>query len=1137
MKKLTKKLISLILIEAFLYISIFPVWATPSDLLRPKSAAETGLVETLVQEARDGGNHVEKHYFVSETVLAIIRDLTRDEKPFLTVREALDWIDRNEHGIQRRFEELAALRKDTSKNGRIPSTTIMTALRKAGKITPIVTDKGFTDWIRAAGARDMAKRLHEFFAQIPNERFATPLAAMQWAREHLEAMRKRNLELSFSPQRHERLSIETVLDALWVSRKLPAGTLREELKWWGRTAGAFDLALRISPILDQISSPFEDAESAIEWVRAHYDEIMRINRQALNRREDGYLAYGTILASLWPAGKLDESVDIKRLKGWMRKAAAAEYARAEKETIETTIREAWDQTPEFNRARLKNRGYYFLYQAIWAAASGRFTRRDKTNKVISRDYFTEVMHFAMKWYGGALLTQLESAETAHDGGRKLAAVATLFLGLYPMFSAGAVFPQAPPAASDSVRVEEDKRITWEYRTLFREARAWLREGKKHESALAFMRGFLLKGAVVDLRENLEGGATSDSLYNTLAGYVEAVVLQDFDQRVATEVSSPIRLWVALQRDHGKGCDRAPADVATSLRQDLIALASAIPTVRRPKATPPDSTRAKDGGIRGLRIETLTAENQGRALEYWDEESAGRILDRRISFVARLEGKTVGYAINFIRPDPDMGAAFLEQSYLEVDEALQGRKIGRALMRATLELAVRENIPAVFAEVAKVNASMLAFHRLLGSEEVGEIPPSHIRFRINPQAALRRLSAGDGGGRRYPETNDLDALKIARAALAERTQDGKSNYPVDLSKEDDLLYRFVRRLEPIYGPILPHHRNRRNFNTVGGWRAYLDERIANGLPITEIALEKARSSTELQKLREIEEKEKIQLMIRYRTSSGNFSPSSAAVAKVLWHQFDPAKTINADVAAREVLEALDHSGLSEYEKLILIARFSINDRLGDRTKIFLRTTEGGKLLARFKKLVLRGVEGEPSPLRALLIHTPRVVRVQALHYLDAWLTLVPESANGLRKEAQHLRPHRDRLSKPGPLEHALWEKVAGALGLLEQTSTREIRLSFVEARVLISIPEGRSISPSRLGEEASIGGSELARLIGGLKKKGMVEVSEATGGISLTEQGRAFLEEDDAAKDGGSHQVNAAPILSSIGPSRHSETYP
>ncbi|MBI4436511.1 MAG: hypothetical protein HY590_03745, partial [Candidatus Omnitrophica bacterium] len=331
------------------------------------------------------------------------------------VHSALDWIDRHDEEIQRRFAALSSERPKTLKKyEKIPSSTIMTALRKAGKIDPDVTDeKFFQDWIRAAGARDLAKRVAPILEAI-SERFTNPLQAARWSFEHLDEIRQLNWE-GLGKEKGT-LSLETVLDALWVAQKLPEGTTREEMKSWGRLAGAFDLAIRISPIFKKIEQPFRNARSAIEWIRDHHDEIVQENIRALARRGNGYLAYGTILAALWADGKLHPAVDVHKLKGWMQQAAAAEYARAEQEMIQETIREAWSQTPPSERQKLHDR--HRLYAALWNSASHRFLRRDVPTQRISQGYFEKVMPFAMRWYGERFLSELGSGTSAQEGGAK-----------------------------------------------------------------------------------------------------------------------------------------------------------------------------------------------------------------------------------------------------------------------------------------------------------------------------------------------------------------------------------------------------------------------------------------------------------------------------------------------------------------------------------------------------------------------------------------------------------------------------------------------------------------------------------------------------------------------------------------------
>jgi len=448
MKEVIKKyksVLSSALAGIFFFSSVFPAWSDPFDCLRPR-ASSGALQDVLRETAQDGAKRKARAFSVSPEVTAIVGEVFGGQEPIIRIRIALDWINAHYELIQDRVHTAFSNHSHPRKggyfkgDGRIASATIMSALRRAGKIDPQVTDKGFYDWVRAAGARDLAMRLEPILETIPAwiqkeietemtasvdpppQEFSSVIQALRWIREHLEDIRRLNLEALGKEEGS--LSVETILDALWADRRLPYETRRKDLTSWTRMAGAVDLAIRVAPVFSTLEERFPDAKSAIVWIREHYDEIIATNRAALGLEERRPLAYGTILAALWADGRLHETITLNRLKGWMQRAAAAEYARAEQNMIEATLQTVWQDTPPRERERLHDR--HLLYQALWSGFKTRFTRRDRPTEVISYEYFMKVMGFAMAWYGEDFLARLETGQ-AQDGGGKTRPVRTLHL--------------------------------------------------------------------------------------------------------------------------------------------------------------------------------------------------------------------------------------------------------------------------------------------------------------------------------------------------------------------------------------------------------------------------------------------------------------------------------------------------------------------------------------------------------------------------------------------------------------------------------------------------------------------------------------------------------------------------------------
>lgn len=411
-------------------------------------------------------------------------------------------------------------------------------------------------------------------------------------------------------------------------------------------------------------------------------------------------------------------------------------------------------------------------------------------------------------------------------------------------------------------------------------------------------------------------------------------------------------------------------------------------------------------------------------------------------------------------------------------------------------------------------------------------------------AFEKLAVSDGGNRRYPKADEPGALAVAQRALEERTKDKKDNHPLTLLKENSALYRLVFELEKTHGPLLPREKVRRSFDTLEGWRRYIQERILQGEDITITGLEEVRSGEEITKLYEIERENKIQLALRFSGAYPGFKPFSARAAKAIWVSLDPGEKTTPKKAAKKVLKILNTRPWQE--RLILLSLFKKHDLLRSRTEAFLKTEIGQKTLDSFRVKILE--ETVPH----LLLRNSRNWRAMSTNRIVAWLTLVPEGEEEILEKIQS----DEKLLAAWPLflETEWGKKVSEAfeeaeIGLLPEDSWRrtlakqinkgEIQLTFDEEELLkYLLSRGEPEAPSHIAEEVHFSqGSHSTAVVEQVTASLQRKLTPHGIRISRTERGSLLLEKVQAraAKDGGRHH-ETFPLLPFIRPAAEALSY-
>ncbi|MBI4437168.1 MAG: hypothetical protein HY590_07150, partial [Candidatus Omnitrophica bacterium] len=384
-----------------------------------------------------------------------------------------------------------------------------------------------------------------------------------------------------------------------------------------------------------------------------------------------------------------------------------------------------------------------------------------------------------------------------------------------------------------------------------------------------------------------------------------------------------------------------------------------------------------------------------------------------------------------------------------------------------------------------------------------------------------------------DLTDPDTLERVQNALKEREKKWgeKANSPGQLQKgehPDYSVYNWAVTLEKKHGIILlSRERVSRSWDTLEGWRNYIDERIATGKKITSSGLANAVSAGPLKKLRQIEREQGVQLILRRQGGLPEFGAFSAQVGQLVWDRFHPAKKIDPEKGAREIVQVLQSRAWQE--QLMLLSLFNRHDRLKDRTQAFLKTKVGQKWLKELNE-----------PIRKEVVHmvlwTTQKEHLQATYRVLAWITLAPHGSEEMLKQIQSSEKLRNRW--PLFLETELGQRVYSSLKDTERVSEQKVALTADEEELLAYLrSQKKPVSPSRMAQEVHLSernGSVAAveELVRNLERKKIPISRTEAGSLFLTKtQSRSKAIRSEGVKDGAARQWIPSPRISSIHPSR------
>ena len=215
-----------------------------------------------------------------------------------------------------------------------------------------------------------------------------------------------------------------------------------------------------------------------------------------------------------------------------------------------------------------------------------------------------------------------------------------------------------------------------------------------------------------------------------------------------------------------------------------------------------------------RLSTLSFEEAARL---WNEGFRGYFFDMTLSleaFLARLqiegistelslaafvEGQPVGFVANSIRMNGDVKAAWNAGTGVAPEH--RGRGVGRALMKATLELYARHGVRTATLEAIKENEKAISLYRRFGYEPFDELVLLEHDGRLDPEAfnisTQEKLSYTVARGAAF----DASRLSFYRADSAWQTlwqsvylHNGESLVLRDASGQEAAYALFKRKLD-------------------------------------------------------------------------------------------------------------------------------------------------------------------------------------------------------------------------------------------------------------------------------------------------------------------------------------------------------